>query len=61
MLLILYLLLKKEARVFDLVLMSAGSLSPGTLRINRGNHLDICNGLRKRLFTDLIINKIVVR
>jgi hypothetical protein len=59
--LVLNLLLKKKARVFDLVLMSAGSLSPGTLRINHKNHLDICNGLQKGLSIDLIVYKIVVR
>ena len=55
MLVILDLLLKKKAGGFNLVLMSAFCLSPGTLRIYQGDQLDICNGLRTRLPTNLII------
>ncbi len=34
-LLILYLILKKKARDFQLVLIAAGSLTPGTVRIDQ--------------------------
>ena len=58
---ILDLLLKNKAWVFNLVAMSAGRLSPGTLRIDQSDKFDIGNGLRKRLQTNLIMDQIVMR
>ena len=50
---ILDLPLKNVVWVFNLVSMSAGRLSPGILRIDQRDQLDIGNSLRKWLPTNL--------